>query len=397
MCEGKKDCNCSCKGEKAGYTLVNDVSLYGNRRVTDEGYLVVKAILARTGIQEYRGKELLNVPGLEPNEIYKVYRPASEVFNAESMRSFESKPVSNNHPPVLLNLDNIKAHQVGYVSDKVVREGNNKLATELFITDKDAIEAINNGKKELSNGYTSDHEVKAGVTKDGEHYDIIQRNIRGNHVAIVEKGRCGAECSILDTKQEENKMANEATENVTMIMMDDGITVGVADSAVPVVRDFKKQLDAMKEKLKAKDKELSEMKDKFKASEDEAASEKEKKDEDFKKKKAEDEKEKEKEVNDKIAVIDTAKSLIDNYDWAGKSVSDIKRDVISAKHSGVVLDAKSAVYIDARYDIIKENLSAEPSKRLGEAVADAHAGAQSGMSQREKMIERNNNYNPSGA
>jgi len=49
------------------------------------------------------------------------------------------------------------------------------------------------GKVELSNGYTSEIEFKAGKTNDGFEYDAIQTDIKGNHIAIVDKARCGIE------------------------------------------------------------------------------------------------------------------------------------------------------------------------------------------------------------
>ena len=393
MCDGKKQCDCNCKNSETNYTLINDIAMCDSRRISDEGFLIANVKLARTGIQEYRGSELKDLAGLDPNMIYRVYRPASEVFNPESIKSFEGKPVTDNHPPELLNIDNVKKYQVGHVSKDVKKDANG-LVTEIVITDKNVINKINNGKIELSNGYTSDHVLESGVTKDGEPYDIVQRNIRGNHVALVDRGRCGSECRVFDdnNKNEVNPMSNETQKNVKYYNADDGTMLPITDAAEPVVKDLQKKLDAMKKQLDEKNKELQGMKDKYKAREDESAEEKKKADEEMEKKKAEDEKEKEKEINDKIAVIDTAKGLIANYDWAGKSVSDIKRDVIAAKHSNAVLDAKSDDYINARYDIIKENMATEPAKTLDKAVSDAHVGAVTTASRRQQMIENNNNY-----
>jgi hypothetical protein len=72
------------------------------------------------------------------------------------------------------------------------------LAFDLVFMDKGIIQAIDGGKRELSNGYASEIEIADGETEDGQHYDAIQRNIRGNHVAVVEKGRAGPMCRIAD-------------------------------------------------------------------------------------------------------------------------------------------------------------------------------------------------------
>jgi hypothetical protein len=71
------------------------------------------------------------------------------------------------------------------------------LKTKLLIKDKEAINIIKDGKRQLSAGYFSTIELASG-TEDGIPYQAIQRNIRGNHIAIVNRARCGVKCSIQD-------------------------------------------------------------------------------------------------------------------------------------------------------------------------------------------------------
>jgi hypothetical protein len=56
---------------------------------------------------------------------------------------------------------------------------------------------IGAGKRELSAGYRCLYEVTAGVW-NGLHYDAIQRNIRGNHLALVTEGRMGPDVAVMD-------------------------------------------------------------------------------------------------------------------------------------------------------------------------------------------------------
>jgi uncharacterized protein len=160
-------------------------------RVTAEGYLWLRAKLARTGVQEYHASEV----GKAGDAIIRVYRPPEQVFDAVSMASFFNKPVTNNHPPEQVTPDNFKKYAVGYAGDKVTREGDN-LVGDILITDRAAINAVRTGKVEISNGYSLELEWNAGVTPSGEAYDAIQTKIRGNHIALVDAGRCGANCSI---------------------------------------------------------------------------------------------------------------------------------------------------------------------------------------------------------
>jgi hypothetical protein len=60
----------------------------------------------------------------------------------------------------------------------------------LVLTAQEAIDALEDGTQELSAGYTCDI-----VDVDGK---LFQRNIRANHIAIVDKGRAGSSCRISD-------------------------------------------------------------------------------------------------------------------------------------------------------------------------------------------------------
>ena len=57
---------------------------------------------------------------------------------------------------------------------------------------------IDTGINELSLGYRCDYDFDKSGTYNGEHFDTIQTNIRGNHLASVEEGRMGPEVSVLD-------------------------------------------------------------------------------------------------------------------------------------------------------------------------------------------------------
>jgi hypothetical protein len=66
------------------------------------------------------------------------------------------------------------------------------LLADLLITDKDTIQAVIDGKVEISLGYDADYtEVSKGKG--------LQSNIVINHIALVDKGRCGSRCSIGDS------------------------------------------------------------------------------------------------------------------------------------------------------------------------------------------------------
>lgn len=107
------------------------------------------------------------------------------------MRTFALAPVTDDHPPGLLTAHNAKEYTVGMSSEVVRRDGDHVAAT-LMVFDATAVTKMEKGKIDVSCGYECDLERKPGRTPTGEPYDAVQRNIRGNHIAIVYVGRAGS-------------------------------------------------------------------------------------------------------------------------------------------------------------------------------------------------------------
>ncbi len=209
-----------------------------------EGYLMLPARIARSGLQSYRASEL----GLQDNaeEIIRVYRPEEEVFDEASMASFGTKPVTLDHPPTMVDPASFKDYAVGFSAQKVERKDDH-LCTELVVMDEEAITAIEAGKVELSIGYFADYEFEPGVTPEGEDYDAVQRNIKGNHIALVDAGRCGGSCRVEapGTHSEPIPPAETAPEEINTtkdqdmtVLTIDGQSIELADEAAHVVQDL---------------------------------------------------------------------------------------------------------------------------------------------------------------
>lgn len=158
---------------------------------TPEGFLVCKDVpIARTGTQQYRGCEF---GGPVADGIYNVQRPEAEVFDRAAVASFEGKPVCDEHPEEDVTPDNYGRYMKGVCRD--VRRGDgdlsNCLVADLVIYDADLINKIEAGKREISCGY----DCLWNPTSDSS-YDQLE--IRGNHVAVVDKGRAGHKVAIRD-------------------------------------------------------------------------------------------------------------------------------------------------------------------------------------------------------
>lgn len=227
----------------------------------DNGYLRCDARITRTGVFSYRLAD-----GSTRNEL----RLPDEVFNADALGSFGLVPLTNDHPAEALTSKNTRKFSVGVVSN--VHKDENFVRANVVIQDDDAIADAEKGKRELSCGYVCDLEDRAGVTRgiegipDGLKFDAIQRNIRGNHVALVQKGRAGSQASLHldsdDAVQVEDAAPVEQTKKgrvMTKITLD-GLDFEIQEqTGKAVVRALEKKdeeaaslkadLDAVKEEL----------------------------------------------------------------------------------------------------------------------------------------------------
>jgi len=162
--------------------------------LTPDGFLLCSDTpIARVGQQVYGEHEL---PGMRGKDgIITIQRDAEEVFRPDTIASFNGKPVTNNHPPEKVVPANFKLYAVGTVLNPHRGDGietdANFLYADLLITDPQAIGDIRTGKREVSAGYDAEYKQLG----DGLG---VQHSIVGNHVALVNRGRCGPLCSIGD-------------------------------------------------------------------------------------------------------------------------------------------------------------------------------------------------------
>lgn len=165
--------------------------------VTPEGFLICRDVpIARTGTQDYLAGEM-RLDG-DPERVITVDRRPEDVFEAATLASFEGKPVTDGHPPENVSPENVGAYAKGHVQN--VRRSGDFIIGDLYITDAALASDIRNDvKREVSCGYLCNY------VPDGAGYK--QTNIRGNHVAVVPRGRAGHEVAIQDSVPEAEKPA----------------------------------------------------------------------------------------------------------------------------------------------------------------------------------------------
>lgn len=298
---------------------------------TPEGYIRVTAKIARSGIQEYPDGQ---------GGVMRELRHPDDVFSQSALQSLTLLPVSNLHPPEFINPGNARKYQVGYSGESVTVDGR-WITIPLVITDEEAIHDVEAGRRELSVGYTVDLIDEGGVY-DGQEYTHRQTNIRGNHIALVDRARAGSEARInLDERG-----GNMDGKLITILL--DGIEYQASPEVQREITRLTRQLDEITTALE----------DAKKASETSQAKLDEKTAEalDLKKKldEATDTATIEARVKARLDLLAKASKIVKTEDLLGKSDREIMAAVIHAKHADLDLANATDDYIAARFDAILE-------------------------------------------
>lgn len=177
------------------------------RHIDANGHLIVdKTVITKASVNPYRGSEIPRAKelGLDPDRIYNLLRCPLELQRA--LPTFGGLQLLLQHTPVDA-LTPEKELTVGSIGTEFeFDEATGNVYGSLRVYDQEGIDYIESGKMEqLSAGYAYTADMTAGEY-NGVSYDGIMRNIHGNHVAIVERGRIGNDAIVAD------EMPNEIEE-----------------------------------------------------------------------------------------------------------------------------------------------------------------------------------------
>ena len=226
------------------FTQILDAS--SKRRTIKNDYLLIEDnIVARTGIQKYTKREL----GLgDSNEVINVMRKSEDVFDDDSIASYNQSPITIYHPKQFVDSGNHDKLAVGDLPKAVADQDNGVIRADLIVKTKKGLQAINDGLTQLSMGYTANIVLQDGVADDGIPYQAIQKNIRINHIALVPKGRAGI-AQLSDSVMDIEDFNNHSTEGQTVTIEE--IKAGLAkltdterESVIGVFKPVQKLSDA---------------------------------------------------------------------------------------------------------------------------------------------------------
>lgn len=172
------------------------------RRVDENGFLhVLDNPVSKAQVARYFGAEIPGWQelGLDPEGAYMMLRPADELEKAA--------PTINRLPIELWHNDtdaeNLPKMQIIGSMGSDGRFDGTYLRNSLCFTDGGIIRLITSPEagegplRELSLSYFYDPDMTPGEW-NGSPYDGVMRNIRGNHLALVDKGRAGRDVAVRD-------------------------------------------------------------------------------------------------------------------------------------------------------------------------------------------------------
>lgn len=337
--------------------------LKGKAKKTDAGFIYADAVLTRCGVFEYKNAD---------GTIRKELRLPEEVFNKDSIASLKMMPVTHGHPygdGGIVTPGNVSRLQKGHVGENIRQDGDDLMGS-IMVTDQTTIDDIDSGNKDISCGYTCRHDMQSGVYK-GEKYDLIQRDIRYNHVAVgIPEGRAGNAKLNLDSNTNISvQILKEGAKIMLKKINLDGVEYEAEapvlsalntvknDNAILVtkVSDVTKELDVVQAKLDSKTEELE------KATNADAVN---------------------KLVTAKVELVEKAKTVLDAVD-SKLSNREIMVAVIKSASPDIKLDEKSDEYVEARFDSVLEVLEDKEPVEKPKTNLDGKGE----LTPREKMVQ----------
>lgn len=169
------------------------------RSIDADGRLhVSKTNISKASVCPYFGREIPNWQelGLDGDKVYRLYRDPEEL--AKGASTFNNLPILNKHIRVTVE-EPKKENVVGSIGSDVSFD-EQYLKASLCVWDAPAIAGVESEKQcELSAAYYYRADMTPGTAPDGEAFDGVMRDIKGNHLALVEAGRAGPDVYVADS------------------------------------------------------------------------------------------------------------------------------------------------------------------------------------------------------
>ena len=165
-------------------------------KVVDEnGFITYFDIpISSEGVYDYAGFQIAD--NLPPKEVFKVYRPASEVCKKSFVDSLQEMPLVDDHTMIGEGFTPVDKKNAAGVMFNVRSKGDHLLC-DMKIWGEKMKQKIRMGKRELSLGYIGYFRKQEGRFK-GKPYQFVMFGLSCNHVALVDDARMGHACRLVD-------------------------------------------------------------------------------------------------------------------------------------------------------------------------------------------------------
>lgn len=333
--------------------------------------LRVDGRISRIGIQIYKDES-----GVDRRE----YRPPEEVFSKDSLASLRGIPITIQHPTTgMVTGDNYRRLSVGHVGDDPrTDDDNTHVIASLWILDGSTIKKVESGElTELSVGYWASVEEVPGISPNGEKYDAVQRNIQGNHLALLKSGQARGGPTvrmILDSdgnaiiSQNDNLNLEKKGDRKMVKIKIDGVEYDTENQALA------QAVDKERNNLTANVQALTKERDELKAKSDALIAEKEALQ--IQLNEATDPERITQAAETRANLLNDAKKLAPEYQFVGSEI-EIKKAAL--EQVGIKLTLDSEDYITARFEAALEALPEKKNDSLNAArkAAVAQPGTKS--------------------
>ncbi len=354
----------------ASIQLHDKLQMPTKRKFKISGQMIAPCSIARVGIMEYRAKECGAIfADRDPDSIVKIMTTEQELFDAASLDSYRSAPITVGHPEEDVTTENAKELIKGVLEGTPVRDGDLLVGT-LVLNDADAISLVRTNTNQLSSGHT----CVLKLADEDKEWDAEKTQIRANHIAIVSRGRAGV-AEIADEAPdeiiEETEVPVEAEVKVEAEVpkeepLDDpaSANISVGDAALT------KTIEELTARLEDAESKLKEAVKKVTPEALDAAVEK------------------------RMDFIKEAETLA-TVDTKGKTEMEIKRAIVE-KVKAMSLKDKSDEYVEVRYQILledreKDDTNTDMTQVLRDTagkVLEKHNTVPANINAREQMIKR---------
>jgi hypothetical protein len=207
------------------------------RHVDADGRLhVERSHISKAAVNPYYGREIPGFEslGLQPDKVYRLFRDPVELERGAP--TFARLPILSEHVPV--TVDSPQPDLVVGAIGSDVQFNAPYLDADLCVWDAEAIAGIETDKvRELSCAYRYVPVMEPGEY-EGEAYDGRMTEIRGNHLALVETGRAGADVIVADSNPfsfKETSMRMSKLGKALFAALSAASPVLAADSALPAL------------------------------------------------------------------------------------------------------------------------------------------------------------------